>query len=447
MITVTPQSDDILRTRLDGLSTLDVDFWSFKGNARREHVHGFSQYPAMMVPQMVEAILNEICAVHPEIQWVTDPYAGSGTILTEAMVRGLSFAGSDINPLAILLCRAKGGPFFTEALRRSSDTLLNHIKADQKRDVEISFSGIDKWFTEDVQIDLSRIRRCIQHERSRFTRRFLWVALGETVRLTSNSRTSTFKLHIRPAADLKSRQTDATKVFERILMRNVSYMNDFVKLLRAKQLTKRGRYTGEVVISLGDSRTSSPLGNGGCDLLISSPPYGDNATTVPYGQFSFLPLQWIDLDDIDSHAKADYLRTTHEIDFRSLGGSRRIKSNARQSIVARSPTLGRLLDHLDGESEDHPRRVTAFFRDLDKGLSQNLLALRPGSLMVWVLGNRRVADMQVPLDCILRELLEKHGAKLVVKLARRIPSKRMAIKNNIAKTMSAESILVMRKAI
>ena len=289
--------------------------------------------------------------------------------------------------------------------------LLSHIKADQKRDVEISFSGIDKWFTEDVQIDLSRIRRCIQRERSRFTRRFLWVALGETVRLTSNSRTSTFKLHIRPAADLKSRQTDATKVFERILMRNVSYMIDFVKLLRAKQLTKRGRYTGEVVISLGDSRTSSPLGNEGCDLLISSPPYGDNATTVPYGQFSFLPLQWIDLDDIDSHAKADYLRTTHEIDFRSLGGSRRIKSNARQSIVARSPTLGRLLDRLDGESENHPRRVTAFFRDLDKGLSQNLLALRPGSLMVWVLGNRRVEDMQVPLDCILRELLEKHGAK------------------------------------
>jgi hypothetical protein len=66
---------------------------------------------------------------------------------------------------------------------------------------------------------------------------------------------------------------------------------------------------------------------------------------------------------------------------------------------------------------------------------------------VWVLGNRRVAGMQVPLDCILRELLENHGAKLVVKLSRRIPSKRMALKNNIAKTMSAESILVMRKAI
>src|SRR5208282_2034513 len=100
--------------------------------------------------------------------------------------------------------------------------------------------------------------------------------------------------------------------------------------------------------------------------------------------------------------------------------SRRIKSETRDSIVAGSPTLGHYLDRLEGESEGYPRRVTAFFRDLNNGLSKSIQALRPGALMVWVLGNRRVADMQVPLDCILRELLENHGAKLVVKLSRRI---------------------------
>lgn len=26
------------------------------------------------------------------------------------------------------------------------------------------------------------------------------------------------------------------------------------------------------------------------DITITSPPYGENATTVPYGQFSMLPL-------------------------------------------------------------------------------------------------------------------------------------------------------------
>lgn len=400
----------------------------------------------MMVPQMVEAILGEIFVVHPEIEWVTDPFVGSGTILTETMLRGLSFGGNDVNPLAILLCRAKAGPFFSEALHQSRDSLLKRIKADSKREIQISYPGIDKWFRKDVQIDLSRIRRCIQQEGLRCIRRFFWVALGETVRLTSNSRTSTFKLHIRSATDAESRHINATSVFERILTRNVGYMDEFVSLLRKKQLMKRGHYNRDVIISLRDSRTSSALPNEKCDLLITSPPYGDNVSTVPYGQFSFLPLQWINLEDIDPNAKAEYLRTTHEIDSRSLGGSQRIEADVRHSIVARSVTLGRLLVHLDRESEDKPQRVTAFFRDLDKCLPQILRTLRPGSLMVWVLGNRRVANAQVPLDRILRELLEHHGARLVVKLARHIPSKRMALKNNIAKTMSAESILVMRKA-
>ena len=34
------------------------------------------------------------------------------------------------------------------------------------------------------------------------------------------------------------------------------------------------------------------------DLLVTSPPYGDNRTTVPYGQHAFLPLQWVELSDI-----------------------------------------------------------------------------------------------------------------------------------------------------
>jgi len=447
LVTITTHSDDSLRSRLQRLSILDRDYWSFRGNSRREHGHGFCQYPAMMVPQMAEAILNEVRAVHPEIKWVTDPYAGSGTILTEVMLRGLSFAGSDVNPLAVLICRAKAGPFFPNAIHSSTDRLLGRIKADHKHDIDVSFSGINKWFREDVRVELSRVRRCIRQEASRNTRRFFWVALAEAVRLTSNSRTSTFKLHIRPPTDMASRQIHTIDIFERILVRNVGYMNDLSRLLKAKQLTDHGHYTGKVVVCLRDSRKPSQLGRQRYDLLISSPPYGDNVTTVPYGQFSFLPLQWIDLDDVDANAKPEYLRTTHEIDSRSLGGSRRVKPDVRQGLVARSPTLRRLLGRLDHGAGDGTGRVTAFFQDLDKSLSQILHTLRPGSLMIWVLGNRRVGATQVPLDQVLQELLQHRGAKLVVKLARRIPSKRMAMKNRIAKTMSAESILVMRKAV
>ena len=96
---------------------------------------------------------------------------------------------------------------------------------------------------------------------------------------------------------------------------------------------------------------------------------------------------------------------------------------------------------------DHAKKVTAFFRDLNRCLAPILERLQPGGLMFWTLGNRHVAGKSVPLDAILTEMLESEGVVLLTRLKRRIPSKRMAIRNNIAETMRAETILVMRKAV
>src|SRR6185295_11562131 len=111
--------------------------WSFKGNSRREHGHGLFQYPAMMVPQVARTILEQACSVHPEIERAGDPFVGSGTILTESMARGLSFYGADINPLAILLCRVKVGPFFSKALAEKVLQVISRIDADRRTNVDI----------------------------------------------------------------------------------------------------------------------------------------------------------------------------------------------------------------------------------------------------------------------------------------------------------------------
>jgi hypothetical protein len=50
------------------------------------------------------------------------------------------------------------------------------------------------------------------------------------------------------------------------------------------------------------------------------------------------------------------------------------------------------------------------------------------------------------LDKILSDLFEKYNINIFCKLTRKIPSKRMALKNNIAETMSDEIILLMRKS-
>jgi hypothetical protein len=214
--------------------------------------------------------------------------------------------------------------------------------------------------------------------------------------------------------------------------------------LKNKDLLKDGYYKNDIQISASDVRdlNSSPFS----DAIITSPPYGDNITTVPYGQHSYLPLQWIDFSDIDKSLNKDiWLRTTHEIDYRSLGGQKKTLENKKSEIIYKSLYLERFLKKLCYMPKDRTDKVITFFYDLDQCIEPILGSLNNGGIMVWVLGNRRVGGIQVPLDKILSDLFKKRNADIFCELTRKIPSKRMAVKNNISETMSNEVILLMRK--
>jgi hypothetical protein len=437
-----------LKERIMSYSRGNEDYWSFRGKAVREHAHAYLQYPAMMVPQMQGELIRIIRESVPGIQTVYDPFVGSGTVMTESMLQGLNFRGQDINPLAVLICQAKKGPFFEAGLRKKIDTLLRGIDEDRDDSIDIEFPNLLKWFCPDVAKDLSRIRRGIRGERSKWGRRFFWVALAETVRLSSNSRTSTFKLHVRPAEEISGRDISPIDIFTKIVNENYDKLLIVKSLLEREGFLKRSRFVGSIEIKLADSAQTSDVigGDEKCfDLLVTSPPYGDNATTVPYGQYSYLPLQWIDMSDIDGNGGASFISSTHEIDRRSLGGSRKNALEEAREIEEISKTFAGTIKNLQDEPGDRKSRVAAFCRDFNKCIDPILKALKKGAYMIWTIGNRQVGRKTVPMDDILSELLRARGAKDIARLQRIIPSKRMAVKNNFADTMRMETILVFKK--
>jgi site-specific DNA-methyltransferase (cytosine-N4-specific) len=113
--------------------------------------------------------------------------------------------------------------------------------------------------------------------------------------------------------------------------------------------------------------------------------------------------------------------------------------------MQRSKTLRNYTKRLYGQLKDRTVKVITFFRDLDRCIEPILEGLNKGGIMVWILGNRRVGGKKVPLDRILSDLFNRYNVEVFCELTRKIPSKRMAIKNNIVKTMSDEIILLMRK--
>jgi site-specific DNA-methyltransferase (cytosine-N4-specific) len=425
------------------------DKWAFRSWAPREQSHGLFQYPAMMVPQMQRELMMAMAADSGAVS-VYDPFVGSGTTMAEAMLQGLDFLGSDINPLAVLLCRAKAGPFFTRALAAAGERVSARADASRTRTVALDWNGWEKWFRRDVAVHLSRLRQAIQAESRISTRRFLWVALAETVRLVSNSRTSTVKLHVRPKHEI-DRKIDVAGMFARTFKRNLQRFKEHADALTEQGLlTQNGHYVGDVAIHLHDVCAGScpgaaeePYG-----MLVSSPPYGDNKSTVPYGQHAYLPLQWVDMHDIDECADERFLATTHAIDSMSLGAPTR---GALETIVATraiSPTLDATLTALAELPRDRGLRVAAFWRDLESSLDYILAGLEPGGLMAWTVGNRRVGGEQIAMDEILDELLRNRGCERVTVLRREIPDcrKRMASRNSVTATMSAERVLVLRRS-
>lgn len=76
--------------------------------------HDFYRYPARFAPAFARAAID---AFTEPGQLVVDPFVGGGTTLVEAQLAGRPSFGSDINPLAVFVARAKTTVYSPQALR------------------------------------------------------------------------------------------------------------------------------------------------------------------------------------------------------------------------------------------------------------------------------------------------------------------------------------------
>ncbi|MEV7408909.1 hypothetical protein AB0O04_13575 [Streptomyces althioticus] len=437
------QVEEELASKLRERATSTPEFWSFSGRSRREAGHGIFAYPAMMVPQLQGALLEDVKAVDPAVASVIDPFMGSGTVMLESASRGLSFSGTDINPLAVLLATVKSQVHDSEQLTRVRQRIALRVTEDTSDEIEVEFHNRDKWFRADVTRDLSKLKRAISAERSKAMRQAFWVAMAETIRLVSNSRTSTVKLHSYSVDEIDARQIDTIGTFLRISASLIEQLRD-----QAETLSRGFRKNPNLRIScsVGDARNMPAKKNrAAADILMTSPPYGDNVTTVTYGQHSYLPLQWIDCSDVPG-MRQELLENTRSIDSLSLGGKLKGALTWADELRDKSPAFAHCLEQLQAHPRNAQLRFVGFVHDLDQSLDAITAQLRSNAWMFWTLGERKISGVRVPTVAIVRDLLAFRGSRHVETLERKIPggSKRMAFRNASVETMNTESILVMR---
>ncbi|MCK6529808.1 hypothetical protein L6R50_20380 [Myxococcota bacterium] len=127
--------------------------------------HPFHAYPGRMHPEVARRVL----AARPAARTVLDPFVGGGTTLVEAMVAGREVAGVDINPVALLISRARTA-LLGEAERRAFAVQAREIServfaaARRREGVRLSAAARSqsRWYGPHVLMELQGLVDAVQ---------------------------------------------------------------------------------------------------------------------------------------------------------------------------------------------------------------------------------------------------------------------------------------------
>ncbi|HFU3985829.1 TPA: modification methylase, partial [Streptococcus suis] len=237
------------------------------------------------------------------------------------------------------------------------------------------------------------------------------------------------KLHVKTQEDIESMVNNIEEDFFYNIETHFQYLPEYSKAKKLNIVIGKS----EEVLSKFDECT--------VDLICTSPPYGDNSTTVTYGQYSMLPIYWIDRKDLGNFDE-NLIENYSSIDTNSLGGN-----SKRNRIKIDSKILENYLSVIN---TDKHKKVKNFISDYFEVLNELVRILRKEKYLVLTLGNRRVDNQVVPLSAITEEYLEKNGLKLEASITRNIPQKRMPRKvsrvdNSSVESMNQEYVLIFKK--
>ena len=403
----------------------DFDFL----DSKIEGIHKPHDYPAMLVPNLVEKIIKEYAEKNDVI---FDPFGGSGTVAVCANCLGHNAISNDINPLARFITKVKTAKLDLLKLTRKFDAvteLLNNTEdfsdAEEFLPQRIFFKN---WYSKEVLLKLCYIREIINKFYDADVKDFFVLCFLQTVRKCSLQRQGEFKMYKISPEKRKNYNPDAVKIFLKILKINFEIMKK--DILEKENATNKDCSTK--IINF-ETNEGFPQEYNNVDLVITSPPYGDSATTVAYEQFSRFANEWLEIEKPEKlHSKM-------------LGGK-----TIKEEIAFGIPELDNAISKISSVKRRH--EVITFYRDYKKSISNIGKTLKRGGIVCFVVANRTVGGVILPTDLATIKMFEENEFELIDKFERNINRKRMPLKNSPTnqkgkkqETMLKEHIIIMQK--
>jgi DNA modification methylase len=377
------------RERLQQLLASDL---AFHGRHSSYATHGWHAFPAKFPPQLPRRFIVEL--TNPG-DTVLDPMMGSCTTLIEAVSLGRKAIGCDIDPLSLRIGSAKLQAFDVsqahvlgeqivrnaqQAVLSSQETLQHELAA---RFDAPTKTFIDYWFNLETQLELFALLRQIEQIESKTLRNF-FILVFSAIIITKSGGVSlaTDLAHTRPHKAKNKTPHSALIEFRKRLHSNLKHVD----------------YNPCAECTLYESDTRSlPLPDNQVDLIVTSPPYANNAI--------------------------DYMRA-HKFSLVWLGYRIGALSKLRRQYVGGDATtnipIGVLPDYCQHivrqiECLDQKKGLVLhrYYTEMTAALSEMYRVLKPGKTAIVVVGTSVLRGVDTQTHVCLGEIGQGIGFELV----------------------------------
>jgi DNA modification methylase len=412
-------------------SPVKVNDWSFAHLKTSETLwgpHGYHRYPAKFIPQLVRRLIDTYSCPG---DLVGDTFVGSATTGIEALRSGRCFWGSDVNPVALLIGRAKCNPLLPAALDKAWKQLtdqLKHVQRIGRRPLsereKVAILAIDiahasdeerfaYWFPAEHQRALESILYEILAISDESIRIFFLCGFSNILRRSSIWLSGSTK----PQKDLQKFLGDPAEEFHKhmqdMIRRNVLYWSDLATAHIDPQHTAE-----RCCLTQADAR-SLPLESEALDLLVTSPPY---ATCYAYNELHQLTQLWFTRYHIfpTSHAEIAYIGSK-AVSKRNQQANHAIPSQEANGALAQLTSLANASNASAIQRE--VRQLDYYFQDMYAALQESARVVASGKRLVLIIGDSRRRGITIPTSAALSEMAESVGFELEQRIVREVPGR------------------------
>ncbi len=382
-----------VRARLEFLMAGDLDFRGADTGYATHHLHSFA---ARFPPQLPRYFIETLTAPG---DIVLDPMVGSGTTVLEAALLGRKGIGVDLDPLAVLISKAKTTPVSPEAVIDAGKRVLlraHRSLGDGLNPGEVLYPDhatgdfVQYWFLPRTQQEVAALVQAICKEEDPAIRRLLLVVLSSTIVTKSGGVSLARDLaHSRPHRDTSKSVPDALELFQRRL-RNA------IPDIPVPQ--------GLAIIVHADARFL-PLPDQSVHLVVTSPPY---ANAIDYMRAHKFSLVWM----------GKSIRELSQWRARHIGSE---KAHPAGININDLPPLARdVAKELSSRDSKKARILVRYFTEMRKVLQETWRVLCPGSAAIFVVGTSIIRGINVQTHLCLAEIATCIGFTLVGVTERRL---------------------------